>query len=160
MSQLSLLPIRLVDEQPADRSQSKDLAWIGLDEQDRRYALKTREPGADYLPLTEWLCYHLCQHCGIPAPEFAVVVRLDGSSAFGSRWVDNAWQINPAATRADELLLRIDRARRDVSAMFAIDAFMPNENRHFGNMLFTHTGARTRALAFDWSRTQLFAPWP
>lgn len=160
MSQLSILPIALVDEQPADRNKSKDLAWIGIDEQDRRYAIKTRELEAPLLPLIEWLCYHLCQHCGVPAPEFAVVVRLDGSQAFGSRWVEQAWQVDPAATTRAELELRISRARHDISAMFAIDAFMPNEDRHLGNMLFTHAGARARALAFDWSRTRLFEPWP
>ena len=47
-----------------------------------------------------------------------------------------------------------------MSAMFALDAFMPNEDRHIGNMLFVQTGPRLRALAFDWSRTRLFTPWP
>lgn len=160
MSQLSLLPIKLIDEQPADRTKSYDLAWIGFDEQDRRYALKTREPEAPLLPLIEWFCYHLCLQCGIPAPEFAVVVRLDGSRAFGSRWVENAWQFDPGSMDQTELEVKLDRARRDVSAMFAIDAFMPNTDRHFRNMLFSRAGARARALAFDWSRACLFEPWP
>lgn len=160
MSQLSIFPIILVDEQPADRSKSRDLAWIGIDEQDRRYALKTPEPSNPSLPLIEWLCYHLCQHCGVPAPEFAVIVRIDGSRVFGSRWVEDAWQIDPASTPQHEIELRFARARRDISAMFAIDAFMPNEDRHLGNVLFSHSGRRARALAFDWSRTRLFEPWP
>lgn len=160
MSQMSLLPIVLVDEQPPEPGTSKDLLWIGLDEQDRRYALKTVEPHHQLLPLTEWLCYHLCGLAGILTPDFAIVKRLDGSEAFGSRWEEGAKQFAPGKVSDAELVGWIDRTRADVSAMFALDAFMPNEDRHLGNILFTQSGPRLRALAFDWSRTRIFSPWP
>lgn len=155
-----LLPVVLVDEQPPEPGASKDLLWIGLDEQDRRYALKTVEPGHKLLPLTEWLCYHLCGLAGILTPDFAIVRRLDGSEAFGSRWEEGAKQFAPGKVSDAEFVGWLDRARADVSAMFALDAFMPNDDRHLGNILFTQSGVRLRALAFDWSRTHLFAPWP
>lgn len=160
MSQMSLLPVILVDEQPADEDKSKDLLWVGFDEQDRRYALKTVEPGHPHLPLIEWLCYHLCGLAGIVTPDFAIVKRLNGSEAFGSRWEENAKEFSPAKVSEAEFTTWLTRARADISAMFALDAFMPNVDRHFGNMLFTQTGTRLRALAFDWSRTYFFEPWP
>jgi hypothetical protein len=160
MNQLPLLPIQLVDEQPADRTVSKDLLFIGFDEQDRRYALKTVEPNAPLLPLTEWLCYHLCRLAGIITPEFSVVLRLDGSPAFGSRWEENAREFSPAKVSEADLLGWLQKTRADTSGMFVMDGFMPNPDRHLGNILFVQTGARLRALAFDWSRTAIFEPWP
>lgn len=160
MSQLTLLPIQLVDEQPADRAVSKDLLFIGFDEQDRRYALKTVEPSAPLLPLTEWLCYHLCRLVGIITPEFAVVLRLDGTPAFGSRWEENAREFSPAKVSEADLLGWLQKTKSDTSGMFAMDGFMPNPDRHLGNILFVQTGTRLRALAFDWSRTAIFEPWP
>lgn len=160
MTQLSLLPILLVDEQPADRSKSKDLLAIGFDEQGRRYALKTVEPSMPLLPLTEWICYHLCNLLGIATPDFNVVTRIDGSMAFGSRWEENASEFSPANITEAQLTNWLSSARNDVSGMFALDAFMPNEDRHFANMLFVQTGPRLRAMAFDWSRTRIFEPWP
>lgn len=160
MNQLPLLPILLVDEQPADRSKSKDLLVVGFDEQGRRYALKTVEPASPLLPLTEWLCYHLCNLAGIATPDFSVVTRLDGSPAFGSRWEESAREYSPAQVSEAQLTAWMSEARADISSMFALDAFMPNEDRHMGNLLFVQTGPRLRALAFDWSRTRIFEPWP
>ncbi len=160
MSQLSLLPIQLVDEQPADRSESRDLLWIGLDEQDRRYALKTADPPTPHLPLIEWLCYHLCGLAGIITPEFAIVIRLDGSRVFGSRWAEGAQQFSPAKVSEPQLMAWLQTTRADIGGMFALDALMPNVDRHLGNILFHTVGPRLRALAFDWSRTHLFMPWP
>jgi hypothetical protein len=158
--QISLIPVQLVDEQPVDRSIAKDLLWTGSDEQNRRYALKTVESGKELLPLTEWLCYHLCGVAGILTPEFSVVTRLDGTPAFGSRWESDARQFSPARVSDAQFTTWIAETKVDVSSMFALDAFMPNEDRHFGNILFVDTGARLRALAFDWSRTKIFSPWP
>lgn len=158
--QISLLPVQLVDEQPFDRKIEKDLLWTGADEQGRRYALKTVEPQNELLPLTEWLCYHLCALLGILTPDFTVVVRIDGSLAFGSRWESDARQFSPGRVSDAQFTAWINETKADIAGMFALDAFMPNEDRHFRNILFVDTGARLRALAFDWSRTRIFQPWP
>lgn len=159
MSQLSLLPIRLVDEIPADRTKSKDLLWIGVDDQDRRYAVKTVEADNPDLPLMELCCYQLCQLCGIPSPDFAIVTRMNGSLAFGSRWEMTASQYVKDETSPADVWLWMDRASDDISAMLALDAFLPNTDRHLGNILF-RLQVRTRALAFDWSRACWPEPWP
>jgi hypothetical protein len=160
MNQIPLLPVRLVDEQPPEEGKSRDLLWVGIDDQDKRYALKTVEVKNPLLPLTEWLCYHLCNLSGITTPDFAIVTRLDGSLAFGSRWEETAKEFSPGKVSDIELMGWLDRSKTDISGMFALDAFMPNEDRHIGNMLFVQTGPRLRALAFDWSRTRMFEPWP
>lgn len=160
MNQLPLLPVLLVDEQPCDPEKSKDLLWIGIDDQDKRYALKTVEAKNPLLPLTEWLCYHLCNLSGITTPDFSVVTRLDKSLAFGSRWEEAAKEFTFGKVSDAEFLGWLEKSKSDISGMFALDAFMPNEDRHIGNMLFVQTGPRLRALAFDWSRTRLFEPWP
>jgi hypothetical protein len=160
MNQLPLLPVRLVDEQPPEEGKSRDLLWIGIDDQDKRYALKTVVAENPYLPLTEWLCYHLCNLAGITTPDFAIVTRLDQSLAFGSRWEESAKEFSAGKVSDVEFLGWLEKSRGDVAGMFALDAFMPNEDRHIGNMLFVQTGPRLRALAFDWSRTRLFEPWP
>lgn len=159
MSQLSLLPIRLVDEIPADRTKSKDLLWIGVDDQDRRYAVKTVEDDNPDLPLMELFCYQLCQLCGIPSPDFAIITRMNGSLAFGSRWETNANQYVKDESSPADVWLWMDRASEDISAMLALDAFLPNTDRHLGNILF-RLQVRTRALAFDWSRACWPDPWP
>jgi len=159
-SQISLLPVQLVDEQPFDKSSAKDLLWTGADEQGRRYALKTVESANRLLPLTEWLCYHLCAQMGVLTPDFTVVVRLDGTLAFGSRWEADARQFSPGRVSDAQFVSWVNETKSDVAGMFALDALMPNEDRHFGNILFIDTGARLRALAFDWSRTRIFQPWP
>jgi len=158
--QISLLPVQPVDEQPYERGLDKDLLWTGSDEQDRRYALKTVEASNPLLPLTEWLCYHLCAQIGVLTPAYAVVLRIDGSLAFGSQWESNARQFSPGRVSDAQFTTWVHETRVDISGMFALDAFMPNEDRHFRNMLFVDTGARLRALAFDWSRTRIFSPWP
>lgn len=160
MNQISLLPTILVDEQPPPPNTSKDLLWIGFDEKGSRYAFKTSEPQHPILPLIEWLCYHLCSLAGIATPHFAIVQRVDGSLAFGSLWEEQAQQFNPSKISEVQMTTWLQRASSDVSAMFALDAFMPNPDRHLANILFVQIGPRLRALAFDWSRTHLFSPWP
>lgn len=159
MSQFSLFPIKLLDEFPADPAQSRDLLFTAIDAQDRRYALKTREPGNPELPITEWMCYHLCELLGIPTPEFAVVERLDGTLAFGSRWELDATQFNKDEHSEAMFARWVEDSSKDISAIYALDAFLPNDDRHAGNFLF-RLGPRLRALAFDWSRAKLFLPWP
>ena len=120
--QISLIPVQLVDEQPYERGLDKDLIWTGSDEQDRRYALKTVEASNPLLPLTEWLCYHLCNWMGILAPDFHVVVRIDGSLAFGSRWEINARQFSPRRVSDAQFTTWIHQTRQDISGMLALDA--------------------------------------
>lgn len=159
-----LFPIQIVNEEPAHFG-TADLSRIGWDDQDRRYALKTLDDHP-LLPVTEWVGYQLCLRLGIPTPEFAVVRRMNGQLALGSRWADDAIDLNIARLSMTAVARMLMDARRDMGAAFGLDAFLPNPDRRLVNFLFrrtTRTG--TRALAFDWSRVDaLHAPafqrWP
>lgn len=159
--QQTLFAVRLVQEDAA--CGTRDLRCTGVDAAGQRYALRTTDDPQPLAPLTEWLCYHLCQRCGIYQPGFAIVERVDGSPAFGSVWVEDAWQYSPAAHTTLQLEGWLRRTADDASAMFALDAFLPNADRHLRNVLFRQVGPRTRAMAFDWSDVRLPLqtwPWP
>ena len=158
--QMTLIPIKLVDEPPADKSLGRDIKYLGTDEQGLRYALKTVEPETPLLPLTEWLCYNLCALAGIYAPDYFIVTRLDGTLAFASRWVEGTFNFSPGKNSEAQLMTWLAECSDDLGNMFAIDATLPNQDRNFGNVLFQHTATRLRALAIDWSRAQIFEPWP
>lgn len=158
--QLSLIPITLEHEEPHDPASSADLKWVGWDTSGQRWALRTTGDPRPDAPMIEWLCYHLCQQCGVRQPDFGVVQRPNGELAFGSKWADNTWQYAPARTPQLQLESWLRDSSADISAMFVIDAFLPNDDRHSRNVLFEATAARVRALAFDWSRARWFEPWP
>ncbi|MCX8016728.1 MAG: hypothetical protein N2690_02315 [Rhodocyclaceae bacterium] len=159
--QQSLFPVQLKCENAA--SGTRDLRWIGTDHAGVRYALRTRDDPQPLAPMTEWLCYHLCQHCGIYQPGFAVVQRTSGELAFGSVWVEDAWQY--LLTDHTQMMLEawLRESASDVSAMLALDAFLPNSDRHIRNILLRRVNGRVRAMAMDWSDVRLTGgtwPWP
>lgn len=147
MSQRTFLPIPIEHEEPY--SDSKDLKLIGYTKDRIRYAIKRVQDG-ELLPISEWIGHRLCELCGIPVPEYHVVECIDGQLAFGSRWEDTAEQISPAGPmRAMELLA--DHAS-DISAIFAVDQFFSNPDRHVGNYLFVRRAQTPMCLAMDFSR--------
>lgn len=158
-----LFPINIINEEPANLG-TADLSRIGWDEQGRRYALKTLDDHP-LLPMTEWLGYHLCHRLRIPTPEFAIVRRLHGQLALGSRWEEGAIDLNLAALTLPVLARLLMDARHDMGAAFGLDMFLPNHDRRLGNFLFKRTRTGARALAFDWSRVDAlqspaFERWP
>ena len=157
---MTLIPIKLVDEPPADKGLGRDIKYLGIDEQGVKYALKTVEPEAPLVPLIEWLCYNLCALAGIYAPDYFIVTRLEGSLAFASRWVEGSFCFSPAKNSEAQLITWLAECSDDVGNMFAIDATLPNQDRNFGNVLFLQTASRLRAMAIDWSRAFMFEPWP
>ncbi len=163
MNQQSLFAIQLVDEIDSPFV-SKDAKAIGIDAAENEYMLKRLQEGA-LLPLTEWLGHHLCRLCGIPTPEFTVVLRPNGEPAFGSK-IDYALvDFNrDTLSEADKSSLVVHTAD-SISRSLILDVFFPNPDRHFGNWLFARRRDRFTALAIDWSRvTALYDPlltdWP
>lgn len=64
----------------------------------------------------------MCILCGIPAPDFAIVTRLDGSQAFGSRWEDGADQYRKEETSHADFLLWLAETR-ELLEMYADHVF-------------------------------------
>lgn len=165
MNQAGLFPIQLVDEIDSPYTHGKDAKALGIDEVDNEYLLKRLQDGR-LLPLTEWMSYHICRLCGIPTPEFAVVIRPNREPAFGSKIDSAVVDFNRAATlsNAQQVSIVMDAGLSE-SAALAFDAFLPNPDRHFGNWLYAARRGKFVALSIDWSRAHfldrpLFSGWP
>lgn len=157
--QKSLFPTKLVIEQPYIGT-SKMLKVVGFDQQDRKYAVKFSTPEEPEAALTEWICYNLCELLGIPHPDFDQVIRTNGDTAFGSRWDESALQLNASEMTQGEVVALFVKGKADTNSIAAIDQFLPNPDRHLGNYLFRTNQKTTRVVAFDWSQSILFDPWP
>lgn len=168
MSQGTLFAIQLVDEIDSPyQGHSKDAKALGIDAADAEYLLKRLQDGAR-LPLTEWFGHHLCRLVGVPTPEFAVVLRLNGEPAFGSKIDSSLVDFNRAGrlSHAERTAIVINAAASEAAALM-LDAFFPNPDRHFGNWLYAARHGKFVALAIDWSRVVALAampfagwPWP
>jgi len=144
MTQTSLFPVKLVHEEATGGT--RDLRLVGYCANQVKYAVK-RESDGPMLPLAEWIGHKLSAFCGIPTPEFDIVVCMDGELAFGSRWDSSATQIKVFDSAAHELLSTHSSA---ISKIFGLDFFLPNPDRHLGNFLFL-PNATPGCLSFDFS---------
>ena len=129
--QSALFPIDIVHEFPATGS-TADLKHCGLGADHHKYALKTIDDNV-FLPISEWVGYHLCRSLGIATPDFEIVKRPDGTLAFGSRWENNSRQLskNPSLL---EMNNTFSICKNELSEIYAIDTFLPNEDRHGRNI--------------------------
>lgn len=159
MSQASLFAIQLVDEVDSPFGHGRDAKALGIDAADNEYLLKRLQDGP-LLPLTEWLCHHLCRLCGVPTPEFAVVLRPNGEPAFGSRIDPNVVDFNRSVLSHAQQVAIVTQAAPTESAALMLDAALNNPDRHFGNWLYAPRRGRFVALAIDWSRMQSLQPPP
>jgi len=113
---------------------------------------------------SEWLCTHIAEEVGIAAPTPMVIERLDGSLVFGSRRI---------AGVADDLITRAYLSQPSnsnlgappvglrplLSAIYAFDMFVNNDDRHAGNYLSIDDAGTRRLYTFDFSRA-MFWNWP
>lgn len=164
MKQGALFPIQLVDEIESPYLHAKDSRALGVDHAENEYLLKRLEDGP-LLPITEWLGHHLCRLCGVPTPEFAVVLRPNGEPCFGSRIEAGVVDFNRAPLSQAQMIAIVRDAAASESAALMLDAFLPNPDRHFGNWLYAARRGQFVALSIDWSRVSaLHAPafdtWP
>jgi hypothetical protein len=161
MAQQPIFTINILAEEPP-QTQTADLKIIGHGDDSHKYAIKTIEDNP-LLPITEWFCHHLCRAVGIATPDFFAVYRQNGTIAFGSRFELNAEQFNPASNKEPALAM-LERLfgsdQRRISAIFGVDFFLPNDDRHLGNFLFRESGRRLTPLAFDFSRSWLVLGLP
>lgn len=153
MFQRQLFPIAVMTIYPNDQD-SQDLKMIGLAENGKDYAIKTVIDGNGKVPATEAFCYQLARHLLINTPEYDVVELHDGSYAFGSVWEGGAATLKHQAD-----VMRVLKGEFPVvgiksffSKVYALDLFVNNVDRHFGNYIFRPSYSGTIALAFDFSR--------
>ncbi len=91
MSMLSVNVLHEVDSSTLGFD-GADLKRIAHYDDGHDYAMKRVEDD-HRLPLSEWVSYHLFKACGIPVPDYAILIRGQLPPAFGSRLVHGSSQI-------------------------------------------------------------------
>ena len=155
--QTSLVPIRIIQQLPSNQV-SADLKTIGLGDDGFEYALKRIEDHP-LLPITEWMGYQLSRAIGLFTPDFAPVWVDDDTPAFGSRWEQTA-QIGVPPHPVELARYFGGGMRALTEPIFAVDAFLPNDDRHGRNFMWRSTATGPVPLAFDFSRAWLLTGLP
>lgn len=155
--QYNMFKVKIIQELPYAGT-SADLKRIGIGDDGNHYALKTLNDSA-LLPISEWIGYHLCRAVGVNTPDFSVVELTDGALAFGSKWDGNTFQVPKLLTPIDAVN-HFQPVKSALECIYAVDAFLPNEDRHARNILMRSTPSGTIPLAFDFSRASLMLGLP
>jgi hypothetical protein len=128
-----------------------------------RYHIKGDAHGR-FVRASEWISTHIAEEVGISAPTPMVIEKIDGTSVFGSRRIsgvsDDVTTRNFLLTPSQSnISAPIAGLRPLLSAIYTLDLFIHNDDRHFGNYLSIDEGGRRRLYTFDFSRA-LFWAWP
>lgn len=154
MKQQPLIPIQVLYEAPSEHG-TADLKVLGRGDDGFDYAIKRTEDHA-MLPISEWIGYRLCEAVGIPTPESRALLRENGTVAFGSRIEANYSMLDKTKVNNPVSLVQFFGAHvLAINAIYAIDAFLPNDDRHGRNMMIRNNPTGDLLLAFDFSRSWL-----
>lgn len=140
----------------------------------RGKSLKTNaiaEDGFDYavkamtehemLPFSEWCCYQLAQSVGLSCPACATLVMPDGSRAFGSRIQPGLVDMHDAVRDGTPPEVFMADCADRMSIAYALDLFVANIDRHFGNFLYSVNSLSQRtAMPIDYSHAWWVGGWP
>lgn len=156
--QSSLLDIQVQFEIDSSYD-GKDLKKIARGDDGFDYAIKRLVDGP-FIPISEWVGYHLWQECGLLVPEFAVLHYADGQPpAFGSRM-----QLAATQLKKDHNKLTIAGFFRPhvqaLSLTYPLDAFLPNKDRHGRNFMERPTLTDPNLLSIDYSQAWLCTGLP
>lgn len=111
------------------------------------------------LPAAEFLAYRLAHACGLPAPHFGILRDLDGALVFGSR--HEGGLVDLKALTPDQQLEELSHCAGRMSACFALDLVLGNEDRHFDNFVYRRRDdGRLTAMPIDWGRAWWVTGWP
>jgi hypothetical protein len=138
---------------------SADAALVGMGDDGFDYVIKTVEKTPN-VPASEWLCHRLSELCNIVVPQYAILNIPKMKPAFGSRY-DSAFETNTLLIL--DILSGQEKANilaERLSAIYAFDLFVHNDDRHFGNYMFTKAMNGYSVKAFDFSRAWLHHGWP
>ncbi|WP_144777975.1 HipA family kinase [Marinobacter maritimus] len=160
-AQRLLFPVELTEIYRNDIG-TADCQTIGTATNGKDYAIKTVNEGNGHIPSSELFSYELARELQIATPEYNIIKMRDESLAFGSMWEGGALDI-----RNQQVILGILQGEIIVrglksffSKVYALDIFINNIDRHFGNYLFRGGYNSTIALAYDYSRAwYAFAPF-
>lgn len=151
--QRRIFPVEIRDIYRNDQG-SADLQMIGTGINNKDYAIKTVNDGNGYVPATELFCYELARELSIATPSYDIIKMRDNSLAFGSMWEGGATVLKEMVKVWDLLkgAVTVRGLKSFFSHVYALDIFINNIDRHFGNYIFRDSYSGTIALAYDFSR--------
>jgi hypothetical protein len=165
----NLFPID-VDIEIPKLNKSADCAsfWMGVDL--NTYAVKTLADSVEYpfTPFDEYFCYELAKRCQIAVPNYNLLKLKDGCLGFGSIWEGGVLEnginlaINEFANK-QHVKFTSDQLINALSAIYTLDMFVTNEDRHMGNYMVKHNGDSVGThslLAMDFGRSWTSVRFP
>lgn len=149
-------------EFPPTGDSADSMGEVEADDQ-HRYYIKGDAHGR-LVRASEWICTHISEAVGIGAPTPSAIELRNGSIVFGSRRIalvadapiTVAYLTTPTISN---LRPQAQGLRTILSSIYALDMFLNNDDRHFGNYLSVDDKGTRRLYAFDFSRA-LFWRWP
>jgi hypothetical protein len=98
----------------------------------------------------EWICHALADNAGLPVLEYRPILDGAGRVLFGSRYLLNG---GPGGLTGYKILagaLPIAEARSVLSALYAVDLFLGNWDRHADNLMIEQDAdPRIRVMDFS-----------
>ena len=161
-AQLQMFPRKALIEYPPAKLTADCLGMVDADD-GGRYYIKDDAHGRP-VRASEWLGTHIAEAVGIQAPAAVVIERANGSLVFGSRRIvgvadDLITQTYLTTASVSNAALPIPGLGTVLSKIYALDMFLFNDDRHFGNYLSIDDNGVRRLYAFDFSRA-VFWQWP
>lgn len=134
-------------------SGSADLKNIVTANNGRDYAVKCVSDGNKYVPASEMFCYEIARDLAIPTPDYQFIQMPSGEIGFGSAWEGGAKIANESYVIG---ILTGSVSVRGIteflSRVYAMDIFVNNVDRHWGNFIFRDSFRSVIALAYDFGR--------
>lgn len=151
--QKTLFPLDITDIYKNDQG-SQDLTMIATAINGKDYAVKTLEDGNGFIPASELFCYELAREINIATPDYQLIKLRDSSLGFGSAWEGGAHVIKLDNEVWDILKGKVvvRGLKTFLSRVYALDIFINNIDRHFGNYIFRTGYKSVIALSYDFSR--------
>lgn len=141
------------------QGQGKSLKHYALAEDGFDYAVKTLKDHP-MIPVSEWFCYQIAQSVALSCPNCVVLKMHDGSRAFGSRIETGLSLMKDAIAGTDPADYLASCADR-MCVAYAMDLFVANIDRHFGNFLFGTNGLGLRTvMPIDYGHAWRVGGWP
>lgn len=171
MEQSSLFALEITDKAPANTI-TAHLKMFVIADDGQEYAAKgihdgynehVSVPNPNQIPAAEWLCSNLAEICGLPIPNYKILLdKNNGNYYFGSR-IELA--CDKTILNGLSWLNRIKNAseqfKKQLWAIHAFDLFIYNIDRHINNYLYVVNRSNSFDIqAFDFSLSSLVLGWP
>lgn len=154
-----LIPVDIQRTEPAPFG-SADCTHYGVGFDGLPYILKKVEEHNPLMPVSELVCSRMAAASQIACATGHLANLPNGEQAFASRAESGVLPPKMAAIRLttdDVFLLKVTAT---ISAIYALDVFVRNVDRHFGNYLIRQTFAGADLMAVDHSRSLFVTGWP